>query len=203
MNNCVFCKEGADFSSAISFLGTDWPYKDRIVYSDNYLFSVVGYGPQVSPYVLIIPYRHIFSLAQMDEMELNSFFKCLNFLCASGKFDTQVCFFEHGGSSEDGSSSIDHCHIHVIDSKSRLFDFPSFSDFQYIQCISELSYFTSAYFLVGKYSDGRLEMKVKEDLLHEHQYFRKVLAEILGEKEWNWKLNMRRDMMLDSMKMFH
>lgn len=202
MNNCIFCEEGANFSYAKSFLGDDWPFQNRVIYSDNCVFAIVGYGPQVCPYLLIIPYRHICSLAEMDEREKKSFLECLRFLSSSGVFSKSICFFEHGGSSEEGSSSVDHCHVHIIDNRFEFFDYPSFSDYRKIHKISELQVFSPAYYLVGKYNDGRIEMKVKRDDCHEHQYFRKVLAELLGEKQWNWKSNPRFDLMIKSMQLF-
>lgn len=202
MNNCVFCKEGTDFSYAKSFLGNKWPFQNRVVYSDKHLFAVVGYGPQVCPYVLIIPYRHILSLAQMNNNEKKSFLKCLQFLSSCGAYGESIHFFEHGGSSKDGSSSVDHCHVHIIDSKFMFFDYPSFSDFKNIENISELQSFSSAYYLIGEYSGGILKMKAQEDTRNEHQYLRKVLAEILGEKQWDWKADMKFDVMVNAMNAF-
>ena len=199
---CVFCNEGSDFSYSKSFLGDNWPFQNRVVYSDDYVFAIVGYSPQVCPYILIIPYRHIYSVAQMNKIELQAFINCLQFLSSSGAYSSSLCFFEHGGSSEDGSSSIDHCHVHVIDNSTKFYNSSSFTEFKKIHRISDLQIYSKAYYLVGIFSEDKLEMKAQEDNRHEHQYFRKVLAECLGEKQWNWKLDMRFDMMVNSMKLF-
>ena len=59
MNNCIFCAEGKSFLKAKEFLGDRWPYPNRVVFFDSNVYAVVGYIPQVVPYILIIPYRHI------------------------------------------------------------------------------------------------------------------------------------------------
>lgn len=199
---CVFCEEGFDFSRARDFLGNQWPYPNRVVFYDQFLFAVVGYGPQVCPYILIIPYRHIYSISEMNLDERESLKKCLAFLCGRGGYSQQICIFEHGGATESGSSSIDHCHIHVIDGKWRLYDYINMKKCLSIHNLEDLTDMSNSYLLVGEYHMGNLSLKLIDDNHHEHQFFRKVLAKIIGDEQWNWKENMRYDRMLRIMRAF-
>ena len=204
MRECIFCKEGSNFSYAKTFLGESWPYNNRIVFSDEYIFSVVGYGPQVDPYILIIPYRHINSMAEMDMNERQSFKNCLTFLSKEGRVGPHICIFEHGGESAKGSSSIDHCHIHVIDAKWNLYDTIKWDYYVTLNDLDDLNSFNGkTYLLIGKYSFGEIQIKITTDNINEHQYFRKRLAEIIGNNKWNWKENLYRDSMIKIMQRFN
>lgn len=202
MNQCVFCEEGLDFSSAKSFLGKAWPYPNRVVYSDSNIFCVVGYSPQVYPYILAVPYRHIYSMTEMNYYEIASFLQCLRMLSNSGAFYSELCFFEHGGPSTTGSSSIDHCHIHIINGNLGFFECECFENYQTIEHLREIEKGGQAYFLLGKYKNGTINMKMSPDTLHEHQYFRKVLARQIGDAEWDWRQNMHFETMLKTMEWF-
>ena len=200
--SCYFCREGRNFAIAKERLGLSWPFENEVVYYDDNIFAIVGSSPQVVPYLLILPYRHIYSASEMSSDEMTSFLKCMNYLCGRGGFGEDLCFFEHGGKSEEGSSSIDHCHIHIIDAKYDLFNQKRFDGFtkysNTIPCITE------SYLMVGTYSKKGFEVKVANDsLAHERQYFRRRLAEILGENEWDWRKDPRQDRMLETMKGFN
>lgn len=201
MNNCFFCSEGKDFSYSRSIMGEDWPYMDRVVYSNDHVYAVAGYGPQIAPYVLVIPFRHMKSMADMNSNEIRDFERCLYTLNTRHTMGRSICFFEHGGSSTDGSSSIDHCHIHVINGDIGFFDYEEFEDYEEISWL-DIGMTEVPYFLVGQYIDGNIWIKVKKDTRQEHQYLRKVLAKKLGLEQWDWKENQRADLMLDTMEMF-
>lgn len=203
MNSCIFCSEGECFSNAKSFLGDRWIYPDRVVYYDNNVYAVVGYSPQVVPYILIIPYRHIHSVFEMNKNEKRSFLQCLGFLSGRGGCGPQLAVFEHGGKAEDSSASIDHCHIHVIDGKWKMFETIKWNHFEYTDNFETMKWkYTDSYLLIGRYAAGKLCVKITMDKINEHQYFRKRLAEITGDKRWNWKDDMRYDNMTETMRLF-
>lgn len=201
MSKCYFCEEGKDFSISKKRLGDSWPYKNDVVFHDDKVFAVVGVAPQVVPYVLILPYRHIYSLSEMTIAEKNSLHKCLDYLLDRAGYGNELCIFEHGGKSESGSSSIDHCHIHVIDGKYGLFQHEEFARFSsYTNYIPAI---TGPYLMVGKYTRNHIVLKISgNQQIHEHQFFRKKLAEIIGEKRWDWHEDERIDHMIKVMKGF-
>ena len=201
MNECIFCREGSEPSISRQFLGKEWPYIDRILHSDQYFYVIAGLGPQVSPYMLIVPYRHLLSLADMNQIELSAFQECLKIISNNTSMNLSLNFFEHGGSSVKGSSSIDHCHIHVIDGSLDFYNNDFFSEYSEIT-LEKVHSIKTPYFLVGKYYNDRIIMKYEKDNRHEHQYLRKVLASHLRMNTWNWKEDKRMDLMLDTMRCF-
>ena len=59
---CYFCEGGKDFSIVKKKYGEQWPFENEVVFHDENVFAIVGAAPQVIPYVLILPYRHIYSV---------------------------------------------------------------------------------------------------------------------------------------------
>src|ERR1035441_3956898 len=113
---CVFCLEGQDPEFANIFLGDDWPYKGRVLVSNERMYAIPGYGPQVFPYVLIVSRRHFSSLAESDSSERESLFRVLSRLRMLRIFGPRpLCVFEHGGCGGSTQSCIDHFHLHVVD----------------------------------------------------------------------------------------
>ena len=200
MNQCVFCREAANFTVAHTFLGDRWPYRDRIIYSDPYVFTVAGYSPQVCPYLLIIPRRHIFAMSEMTIGERDSFMQCLAYLSTFATCSSGLCIFEHGGKAENGSSSIDHCHIHVISREYSLFRHPFLNSFSPLLDFGD--FIDGQYLLAGEYVNGQLSLRIAPDSRCEHQFFRKLLAEIIGESQWDWHADMRINRMIETMKIF-
>src|ERR1017187_4660666 len=114
---CIFCLEAHNPLSAKAFLGDDWPYQGRVLSSNEYMYAVPGYGPQVFPYVLVISRRHFSSLSEADPPELTAIFDIICDLRRVGVIPAgPVCVFEHGGCSPvQTQSCIDHFHLHLID----------------------------------------------------------------------------------------
>jgi diadenosine tetraphosphate (Ap4A) HIT family hydrolase len=204
MKNCYFCKEALDYSSAKERLPKDWPYDDEIIYHDDNIFSIVGSGPQVVPYVLILPKRHIFSTTQMNTNEWNSFINCLDFLIEKGGYDDELCIFEHSGESSRGSSSIDHCHIHIIKGELGLYHQKEFDEFLSLKNVkNHTSIPGENYLMIGKYKDSQLDIKISTDSFsNEQQYFRKALSRLIGEDDWNWRDHPKEELMLKIMNEF-
>lgn len=204
MKDCVFCHEANEFPFCKLFLGSQWPYDDRVIYDDRYIYVVAAIGPQVNPYILIIPKRHIVSCSQMNSYEVASVKRCFNYLLGKGGFGERICFFEHGGESSSGSSSIDHCHIHVIDGKYDLFKFIQEKEFVRTDNLQAFSLRKNKeYLLVGEYTKNALNIKVSYECHRgEHQYFRKKIAEMLNSDYWDWKKDTKINDMMITMSFF-
>lgn len=201
MENCYFCEEGKNFATAKQRLGDLWPYENEVVFHDENVFAIVGASPQVIPYILILPYRHIYSAAEMTQIEKDSFRNCLKSLCDRGGYGKELCIFEHGGKSEEGASSIDHCHIHVIDGKYGLYYQKRYANFEVYK--NEIPERKDSYLMIGKFNSEGLELKVAPShTSHERQYFRRRLSEIIGDKQWDWHKDVRIDNMIATMKGF-
>lgn len=206
MNNCYFCIQGRDFSVAKRKLGDQWPFEHDVVYSNDTVFAVVGFSPQVIPYILILPYRHIYSLTEMNNDEWNGFIECLTFLRNNGGYGDKLCFFEHGGPSSGGASSIDHCHVHILDGQIGLYERNHMTEYKLYENISDLSALKNMehYLLIGEFLENNtMNIKVScSQAVSESQYFRRQLAEHIGSKEWDWRIDNKIDKMITIMNMF-
>lgn len=206
MNNCYFCIEGRDFSVAKKKLGPPWPFENDVVYNNSTVFAVIGSAPQVIPYILILPYRHIFSLAEMNDNEWNGFIECMKFLKNNGGYGEKLCFFEHGGPSSGGASSIDHCHVHVIDGRIGLYEKNEFAEYRLYENITNFSVLKNIehYLLIGEFLENdTLNIKVScGQAARESQFFRRQLAEHIMSREWDWRLDNKIDRMISIMNGF-
>lgn len=198
---CPFCLEVNDPSYALSFLGEEWPFPDRLLSHHEGAISVAGYGPQVFPYALVVPRRHIHSFAETTSSERESVFECLDSLIKSRVFPSDtLTVFEHGdcpGRLEH--SCVDHCHLHVVDGcipmSKWLVDAVRRTE-PARSSVDELWSSTSAYLFAGTYrAQGRLEGVLSVDHPAERQFFRRVLADRLQLGPWDWRAGMNWDYM--------
>jgi len=186
---CTFCLESKLPAIARGFLGQDWPYEDRILYDNEHVFAVPGVGPQVYPYALVVSRRHFRALAESSINERKGLFDALDFLISRNVFkERNVCVFEHGDCAPEGSC-MEHFHLHVIDSKYGLASGLAESDSQRVVVSeSHTLQIRGRYHFVGTYcGERRLVGLVSTQNTQVHQYFRKVLASIVGESWWDWR----------------
>lgn len=132
--------------------------KGNLPFYNESVFAIVGASPQVVLYVLILSYRHIYSVTEMTQTEKESFLNCLKYLCGRGGYGKERCVFEHGGKSEEGSSSINHCHIYVIDGKYGLYYQKRYGDFRVYK--NEIPADKGSYLMVGRFNSDGLELKI-------------------------------------------
>jgi diadenosine tetraphosphate (Ap4A) HIT family hydrolase len=201
---CVFCLEGRDPEFAKIFLGDDWPYAGRILASDEHMYAIPGYGPQVFPYVLIVSRRHFSSLSESDSCERESIFSVLAKLRALSVFGPNpLCVFEHGGCGGSSHACIDHFHLHVIDGS---IDLSSQLNGDYETepvVVSPRSTFAASgrYLFTGRVSKPDLiEGTLVRSTELESQYFRRKIAEATGQDGWDWRAGMNPDFMVRVMQ---
>lgn len=193
---CIFCEEIRNPGMARKIFGKNFMYDDRIIYSDKNILAMPGYGPQVYPYMLVMPRRHISSFLSVSREERESIFNFFDLIIKSKLYPgDELCIFEHGGESQSGCSSITHCHLHIIDGEIGLFDYISWKDNQENIILSRKNtvHFYHDYLLIGQYKKGKLVAKLNKSPLNEHQYFRKHLSYLLKQSEWDWNLGMNND----------
>lgn len=199
-NWCIFCQEQLDPSIAEQFMVLDQKHKSRIIYQNKRVFVVPGLGPQVYPYVLVVTKEHISSLAESNSQDRADILDALHVLLELKIYPSEtICIFENGGCGVEGSSCIDHCHIHVVDGK---FDINRvFSSIKKDAKQAELSranppFNSSPYLFSGSFSGGeKVNGWVSKDTSGGRQYFRRILAALLKSDEWDWRLNMNSQWM--------
>ena len=196
MSTCVFCREAKDPASCREFLPNHWPYSHRTLWSDDHVFIVPGYGPQVFPYALVLTKRHLTAWSQLDETELASVTAGLTFLAGHEAFGGggSVFLFEHAG-DRSMHSCIDHFHLHVL--KTEHSDLGSAIagrakvTTEPAQLPRDVAYFACATFNRGTSFDIAWRPH------HEKcdQFFRRKLAHKLGHESWDWRLGQNMDFM--------
>ncbi len=201
---CVFCDESRDPRSAIRFLGSGWPFADRMIYSGRWIVAVPGYGPQVYPYLLIFSRRHIFSMAQTNRWERAEILDLLEQLCGHREFLKGGLFvFEHGGCSPL-ESCMEHFHLHVVSSRYSLLR--ALAPYPYREVTVSESIILSAaerYLFAAEFQGGReIRGLLASSSDIRSQYFRRALAEMLGEKDWDWRLGQNTSWMRKAMEEF-
>lgn len=182
--SCPFCLNGGIDPAEPPF----WAVESRILQKLDHCYICVGYGPQVSPYLLVAPYQHsISTVSNLVEVKFD-IMRALSICLSSGLFKSgALTVFEHGGRS--GSSCLEHCHLHVIDGK---YDLKSI--FCASRDVTEGDFFTfpsnvgvESYLFSGTFKDNTLKGYFSEDSHCGSQYFRRLLAATLRVDRFDWR----------------
>ncbi len=107
MNDCIFCK----------IINKEIP--SNIVYEDEEILAFRDINPQTPVHVLVIPKKHITSLAELtpeDEAIVGKIYTVIN------KIAKQEGILERGfrvivNCGEDGGQEVKHLHFHILGGK--------------------------------------------------------------------------------------
>jgi diadenosine tetraphosphate (Ap4A) HIT family hydrolase len=200
---CPFCLELENPSYSLNFLGSTWPFSDRILFSTDHATVIAGYGPQVNPYALVVPRRHLQSVAETTREERASVLDCLDKLLSMGVFPSgKLSIFEHGDcGGRRHHSCLEHCHLHVVDGAIPI------AEWLREECLgceeAALSVDSNwaagrAYLWAGAYAgNGCATGLINQDGSDRSQFFRRLIARRLGQRKWNWREGMNPDYMRD------
>ena len=201
MPACPFCLEVESPSYALQFLDVHWPFADRILYSNDLAIAIAGYGPQVEPYALVIPKRHLLSIAETNCIEREAILDCLDALRSLAVFSTgTLSIFEHGDcGGNQQHSCIEHCHLHVLDG-----GIPIINWFREERSTCRETFFNAEsvwsmdkpYLLAGEYTGNRMVSGIIDSVGSDRsQFFRRLIARHLHQTEWNWRTGMNPNYM--------
>lgn len=198
--SCRLCNEIGDFSN--SQFRQIYP---NIVTGNSYLKQSnvevkIPIGPLCDGHLLISSTKHAWSFGHLGPSvltELNLVMdRIIKFLKAEYSTD-RIVFFEHGpfSDTQKGGCCLDHAHINILPVKSSINLLESTSKyFDFFQCsFSELSKFPDEevpYLFFSCPIEGSYAAKAS---LGTTQFFRKVLAELTDDGEWDWRKNYRPD----------
>lgn len=104
MEDCLFCK----------IIHEEIP--STKVYEDDTVFAFRDINPQAPTHVLVIPKKHVASLAEADKLSAEELAACL---CACAKVAEQEGLTEKGfrvvsNCGDDACQSVHHLHFHVL-----------------------------------------------------------------------------------------
>lgn len=190
-NICKFCEflENPDRQQ-------NW-YDFAVVFQNQYFVAVPSIGCIVPGYLLVIPRRHVLSMAQINNIEMESlirFTQEIN-IVLSEIWSTPI-IFEHGACNENNEqeiyrngSCIDHAHWHLVPGQ---YDFlsqlPSSIN---VKSIPSFEYFVTTDFKREKYlyyqDNAKNSYIIKNQDLVVGQFFRRILAKCANnETEWDY-----------------
>lgn len=193
---CPFC--AAQRATASNTLPLAWTLiETRLLHTVGDVSLCAGLGAIVEPYVIAFPRDHYRSTAELACSTRRNLIAALDMCLLTPLFRTgSICVFEHGGRSpSEATACLDHCHFHVIDGQ---FDMRPDLIAEYPE--AEGAIFSAdagprtaaGYLFAGEYRGGG----IIEGLLVRSpgcgsQYFRRVLAQRVGNPNWNWRASPR------------
>lgn len=192
---CPFCKEQENRNNNI--LG-----KSRILAETNNFVVFPTTGGFVKNYQLVVPKHHINCFGQLSNneiLELNGIIEWQKNINMN-YFNMNTSMFEHGAlyPINESGKSIVHAHLHIFPNKQSLISEISKYNFDIIKIddIKDLKDICHKYAKYLYYCDIDGQNYV---ITHDgipSQFLRKVLADSVGEKDWNW----RKNPMIDSIE---
>ena len=166
---------------------------DCIIYESDNFYVVPELGALKQGYLMIVPKRHILSVAQFPEElmpEYHQVCKDVEEMLLKAFNGHVVSFMEHGSGPSGKTShkkSIVHAHTHVV------VDFTLkkwYRDMVQMKVCDDISAARDVhYFSYQQGSDGELYVAMDPDVYTQRQFPRQVMAEELGfaPDQYNWR----------------
>lgn len=197
--SCDFCAELIDPTYPKRNILPEWQWKDRFLLSSPEWVAIPGYSPQVYPYVLIVAKRHFERLCSATQAERVDLIALLNELRRTPPFiGRQIVLFEHAGcAGKHSAACIDHCHLHVIVDMIGIISAFIHQKQTHAARISRDETLRSAgrYLFAGILQENEIRGFQSEIDVGERQYFRRLIAELVGQDLWNWRIGFNRPYM--------
>lgn len=180
---------------------------ERTIYSSDHFFVMPTLGEFIPGYLLIIPYQHVMSNAELDlptQKELLDVIEDISYLLklTYGRFHFLV--WENGtGNSGRGKAkdSIVHAHTHIAPSTLTAKAIEKLSGFHFEEISTEeLSEYNQYSYLLVKNSANTWKISNNPGTYIPRQYVRQLLADeydIPGE-QWNWRTFPFREQMMQT-----
>lgn len=207
-NDCVYCR----------YLNGEKAQNERIVYQSKSFFVLPTVGQFCKGYLLIIPFEHIMSNAELSQEEIKELCEVIQDIeyILRLTYHSDVLIWENGsGSSGKGKAkdSIVHSHLHIAPAVNLTaetvrtqsnFPFES-TQLEYLSVYKEVSY------LLVRSDYQHWNICDSSKLYVPRQYVRQLLAEDYGlfddehdTEKWNWRSHPYLSMMHDTVTdIFH
>lgn len=201
---CEFCIEFNCFEDSQYFKLTNWNYKDRILKQNDYFNTIPAYGPLTYPYLLIVSKQHFLNTLQLPYYYYPHLINIINELTSHYSiFCKRWLFFEHAGCEKfNMSSCIDHFHIHMIPYYENIIDnfVKLFKPSQY-PSLGNITELNDPYLLISENLEKDILIADNITVVPK-QYFRKLLANAIDVKSWDWRLGMNQEYLVKMYKDF-
>ena len=185
-SDCAYCR----------YLRHESNLPERTIYSSEHFFVMTTLGEFTLGYLLIIPYAHVMSNAELDfstQKELLDVIEDLSYLLDLTYGPSSYLVWENGtGNSGRGKAkdSVVHAHTHLAPSKLTAEQIEKVSGF-YFERISteELSKYNLHSYLLVKDGANSWRISNNPNVYIPRQYIRQLIADEYGlpGEQWNWR----------------
>lgn len=187
--DCAYCRYLAGYPAD----------NERTVYKSQNFFVLPTVGQFITGYLLVIPFNHIMSNAELEDSLLDEFNVVLGdmeYLLKLTYGASQVLVWENGSGScgiGKAKDSIVHSHVHICPStlSSETIENVSGFPFETITLKDLKKYKAHSYLLVRTPDYNHWKINNNPDLYIPRQYVRQLVAEEynLPGDSWNWRTN--------------
>ena len=195
--DCAYCK----------YIHHENLYEQSTVYSSDHFYVVPTLGQFIPGYLLIIPYKHVMSNAELDfstQQELLTVIEDMYCLLRITYNSNNFLVWENGtGNSGRGKAkdSVVHAHTHVAPSMLTAEKIESLSGFHFEKISTEeLSKYNLHSYLLIKETENSWRISDNPDTYIPRQYVRQLLADEYGisGEQWNWRTFPFKDEMMQT-----
>ena len=186
ISNCSYCR----------YVRHESPLPERTIYSSEHFFVLPTLGEFILGYLLIIPYKHVMSNAELDfptQKELLTVIQDVQYLINLTYHSSNCLVWENGtGNSGRGKAkdSVVHAHTHIAPSTLTAEKIEDMSGLHFEKISTEkLSKYNQNSYLLIKDSANTWRISSNPEVYIPRQYVRQLLADEYGipGEQWNWR----------------
>lgn len=192
---CPFCMEQSHPDLLAKLLEVDWPLEHRTIHANEHVLIIPGLAPQIYPYALVLPRKHVISWTELTVTEHNSLVSGLKWLLSTKPFAGKgLLVAEHGGVFPSGSC-MEHCHLHITK--------PICSPAAIMKGIANATPYIgerlrcNVPYVMAAHFDGEIfKGFYVEETCGGNQFYRRMLAEAVSANWWDWRERRNTEWML-------
>ncbi len=191
MNTCDFCNEFSG-GRANAFASRYPEIHDRIVFSTEHFNVIPTLGQLTEGHLLVVPKAHFTALADMPDRLLQEFDDLViqSRTILKMQYNRSVAF-EHGVRTDAGGGcGICHAHLHIVplkESTDPINRLKAIHKWVAVESMLEIKTKGSLAKPYLYYEDAQLARYMFEVEYLPSQYIRRVLADELGKRDWDWR----------------
>lgn len=192
--DCPYCKCFLN-----NFSSKKFDESNKIIYESTNFVVMPTVGQFIKGYLLIIPRKHVMSMAELSpelQKEFMSVLNDINFILKLTYPINDILVWENGtgaGGIGKAKNSIVHSHVHIAPSRLTAKSIQEFSKFPLTKITYEdlPLYGKHSYLLIKGVTTREWWINDNPDLYIPRQYVRQLIAEEYGfsGNTWNWRTN--------------
>jgi diadenosine tetraphosphate (Ap4A) HIT family hydrolase len=205
-DNCCLCREISSGEFPTQYRSV-YPIKSRVSRLGGAFVALPTVSPLKSGHVLVLPERHVSSLADLPESTWQTLLESVRSTVTqlAETFSAPFYFFEHGARTVGTSCGIDHAHLHVLPLSAAManavrsrvqVDFPTCEEGTFTDILSLAARRIGQPYLLHGFDLGSMQIAFNSGI--PSQYMRQAIGHVQHTPEWDWKLLTGRDEFLST-----